>query len=207
MACSQVGVLHNSECETEEKDYYDIIESTCPLCDCLIKAGIRCTKPPIGYESIREGDPNRPRIQRVCFHRACHQCPDTADDLLCARCKHMRLRHLTQCLLLAGPQSEAKVLMDDSREVSAILRSISLSLGSAQDLEERSQYCDTCRMFSGRVREVMKRTESSPESQCILDVSRLIPGETVGGIKCRLMFCLSLESPQKSLCMGAYSLK
>lgn len=190
-----------------EGEVFDDNEGTCPLCDCLIAAEIGCTTTPIGYESNKEGDPNRPRIQRVCFHRACHQCPDTADDLLCARCKHMRLRHLTQCLLLAGPQSEDKVLMDDSQELSAILDAISLGLGSAQDLEERSQYCDTCRMFSGRAREVMKRTELSPESQCILDVSRMIPGERVGGIKCRLMFSLSLESPQKSLCMGAYSLK
>lgn len=204
MSWSLADMLYNDF--GSEKEASDGDEGTCPLCDCLRRARIRRTTTPEGYDYLGGSGPNRPRIQRVCFHRACHQCSDTADDLLCARCKHMRLRHLTQCLLLAEPHAEEKVLMDDSGVGSTILDGISLSLGSVQDLEERSHYCDTCRLFSGRAREVMKQTESSPGTHCILELLRCIPGETLGGIECRFMFSLSLESSQKSLCMGAYFL-
>ncbi|RAK90920.1 HET-domain-containing protein [Aspergillus costaricaensis CBS 115574] len=130
-------------------------ENICPLCDCLedilVESTVTgCCATNNSY-GLKQGDFHRPGTQKVLFHEACPRCPDTLEDDLCPRCKHMRLRHLIQCLLLN--ESESDIAQDALHGwIPNRLDDIYLSLGSIQDLEEHSHYCNTCRITIGGVR-------------------------------------------------------
>lgn len=176
-------------------------ENICPLCDCLedlrvgtaARGSSRCHK----IQYLKGGVLNRPRIQRAYFHEPCHQCNTTPEDQLCARCKHMRLRHLIQCLLLAS-HADAHAL-DSFEQFQTTLEDIYLNLGSVQGLEERSHSCETCRMFSGPAKEVMEQRNLPPGSDCFIRVGRnlLIDGKTVGDVKCSIGMWLHVHVPQE----------
>ncbi|RDK42512.1 HET-domain-containing protein [Aspergillus phoenicis ATCC 13157] len=176
-------------------------ENICPLCDCL--EDLRVVTAARGSSRRREshcfkgGVLNRPRIQRAYFHEPCHQCNTTPEYQLCARCKHMRLRHLIQCLLLAS-HADAHAL-DSFEQFQTTLEDIYLNLGSVQGLEERSHSCETCRMFSGPAKEVMEQRNLPPGSDCFIRVGRnlLIDGKTVGDVKCSIGMWLHVHVPQE----------
>ena len=198
MEWSYDGVRHVSGFREDIDD-----ENICPLCDCLedIVVESRVTGWCTTNDSygLKQGDFHRPGTQRVLFHEACRQCPDTPEDQFCARCKHMRLRHLIQCLLLT--ESESDIAQDALHGwIPNRLDDIYLSLGSVQDLEEHSHCCKTCRMFAGVAREVMEQAGLPSDSQCHLHVNRPLYGSsTIGGVRCSFGMSLQLKSSQERL--------
>ncbi|RAH53990.1 hypothetical protein BO85DRAFT_471635 [Aspergillus piperis CBS 112811] len=154
-------------------------EEICSLCNCLEDMTFTRETPSgrYGGYSFRTCRMKKSRVQAAYFHKGCHQCPSISQDLLCVVCKHMRLRHLIQCILLADSLTEEEVLNRPKQyQYPCSLDTISLELGCARDLEERSIYCDTCRFFSGTAKEF-----------------------TNGGVKSSISIQLFLERPRKKL--------
>lgn len=207
------GVFHGPG--TEEQGDQEEVEETCSLCDCLEHVQVKHELPSGGcrYHQLRKGslDKNKLKILRTYFHEACHQCPEISEESLCAECKHMRLGHLVRCILLADSPAE-KYGLKGSISFSMTPAHIDLRLGRVQDLEDRSLYCDTCRMLFGAAKEVMEQTGLLPDATCRLTLEResLFYGETVGGIKCDFTIKLYVgDSPENwtlsEQSMGAFS--
>lgn len=182
----------------------DPTQPICPLCDCLenvyVVMGTRFRRISAHFGVNSNCRFNRLIIQRSYFHEACHRCPNIPEHQLCAECKHMRLRHLIQCLLLADFDSKEKPL-GDSKASQVRLSHINLILGSVQSIQERSSYCETCRMFAGGAREVMEQEKLSSDSQCYISIHRNQPGyaaSAIGGVKCSLKMQIFLTDWKKS---------
>lgn len=183
----------------DEKD-----EEICPLCNCLNNVSVSHETPSgrdagINFENCNM---NKSRVQAAYFHKACHKCPDISQDSLCVVCKHTRLRHLIHCLLLADSLTHKEVL-NRSNPYPCSLDNITLNLGCALALEERSGYCDTCRIFSGAAKEVMGQTNLSPDLECYISVNK--SAVTFGGVKCSFAIYLYLKPSQQNLKLNAPS--
>lgn len=173
-----------------EKD--DYTEDVCSLCDCLEEIeyfGTPNSSGKRGLHRLKEVD--KARVRTNYFHKACNQCPSLSQDSLCINCKHMRLRHIIQCLLL--DESHAEDVVHGSSRIYQVL----LNLGSIHNLEERSQYCDICRMLAAAAKQTMKQNEFVHNPQCRIKLRRNYQSNrgTIGGIECRFEMMLGLEDP------------
>ncbi|PYH28174.1 HET domain-containing protein [Aspergillus neoniger CBS 115656] len=156
-------------------------EEICSLCNCLEDMTFTRETPSGRYSgyNFRNCRMKKSRVQAAYFHKGCHQCPSISQDLLCVVCKHMRLRHLIQCILLADSLTEE--VLNRPKRYPCSLDTISLELGCARDLEERSIYCDICRFFSGTAKEVMEQDKLSSDLMSHIRVTR--SEFTNGGVK------------------------
>lgn len=191
MPLSHTGVIYDSGSEDD-----DGAEEICPLCDCLICVR---TEPSGASESPywqRHDKCKFTSAQIASFHKACHQCRDMSQDSLCMVCKHMRLRHLIQCLLF-GDSLTRQDPLDSSITIPVKVQRIYLRLGCVRDLEERSKFCDMCRIFSRAAKEAIKQTKLSPESMCHIKMDG--NESKIGGVKCNLRIRLFLERSRESL--------
>ncbi|PWY62703.1 hypothetical protein BO83DRAFT_458240 [Aspergillus eucalypticola CBS 122712] len=79
-----------------------------------------------------------------------------------------------------------------------VVKTMILRLGSVRDMQERSSYCDTCRLFAGAADQLMKSTGLLPDPHCYIQVrgEHTAVEETIGDAKCSFRMTLSLTSPK-----------
>jgi hypothetical protein len=149
MAMALLSIVPSSEHhDSSLDDGTESVHITCSFCGCLGGAYISIPDYHGPYLAYSERS-----IKDVLFHKPSRSCQDGRGRSLCRVREHMRLGHVVQCMLDHAPMIQKQLGSMKRAGEQCYLAVARFILGTVQDIQERPEYCQTCRLLLGRATE------------------------------------------------------